>query len=49
MIELQLKKASLDQKVASQNQELDNTPVGSGQALDRNELLKILNVKTSDK
>jgi len=49
MIELQLKKASLDQKVASQNQELDNTPVGSGQALDRNELLKILNAKTSDK
>ena len=49
MIELQLKKASLDQKVASQNQELDNTPVGSGQALDRNELLRMLAAKSSDK
>jgi hypothetical protein len=49
MIELQLKKATLDQKISSQSQELDNTPIGSGQALDRNELLKILNAKTTDK
>ena len=45
MIELQLRKASLDQKNASKNQEIDNTPLGDGKALDRNELLKILNAK----
>lgn len=49
MIELQLRKATLDSKNASKNQELDNTPVGDGKALDRNELLKILNAKTDDK
>jgi hypothetical protein len=49
MIELQLKKAALDHKMSEDNKELDNTPVGTGQALDRNELLKMLNVKTSDK
>ena len=27
---------------------LDNTPVGSGQALDRNELLKMLNSKSTE-
>jgi len=42
MIDLQLKKASLDQKLASKNEELENTPVGEGKALDRNELLKML-------
>jgi len=45
MIELQLRKATLDQKNASKNQEIDNTPLGDGKALDRNELLKILNAK----
>lgn len=45
MIELQLRKAALDQKNASKNQEIDNTPIGDGKALDRNELLKILNAK----
>lgn len=49
MIELQLRKATLDSKNASKNQELDNTPFGDGKALDRNELLKILNAKTDDK
>ena len=49
MIELQLKKAQLDHKMNEKSEELDNTPVGSGQTLDRNELLKMLNVKTSDK
>ncbi len=49
MIELQLKKAQLDHKMSEKTEELDNTPVGTGQALDRNELLKMLNAKTSDK
>lgn len=45
MIELQLKKAVLDQKIASKNEEVEVTPLGDGTALDRNELLKILSVK----
>lgn len=49
MIELQLRKATLDSKNSSKNQELDNTPVGDGKSLDRNELLRILNEKTDDK
>lgn len=49
MIELQLRKATLDSKNSSKNQELDNTPVGDGKSLDRNELLRILNEKTEDK
>ena len=49
MIELQLKKAALDHKMSEKTEELDNTPVGSGQALDRNELLRMLNSKTTDK
>ena len=49
MIELQLKKAALDHKMSEDTKELDNTPVGTGQALDRNELLKMLNAKTADK
>lgn len=46
MIELQLKKAGLDQKVAAKNEEIENTPIGEGQMLDRNELLKVLASKT---
>ena len=49
MIELQLKKAALDHKMSEKTEELDNTPMGSGQALDRNELLKMLSAKTADK
>lgn len=49
MIELQLRKAALDSKNSSKNQDLDNTPVGDGKSLDRNELLRILNEKTEDK
>jgi len=49
MIDLQLKKAQLDHKMSEKTEELDNTPVGSGQALDRNELLKMLTAKTADK
>ena len=42
MIELQLKKAALDQKAASQTKEIENTPLGEGSLLDRNELLKTI-------
>lgn len=45
MIELQLKKATLDQKIASKTEEIESTPIGEGQLLDRNELLKILAAK----
>lgn len=48
MIELQLKKAALDQKMAAKNEEVEATPLGEGQALDRNELLKILTTKNKD-
>lgn len=49
MIDLQLKKAQLDQKTLSQTKEIENTPVGEGSLLDRNELLKqILANKKSD-
>jgi hypothetical protein len=47
-IELQLKKAALDQKMATKNEEIDTTPVGEGKKLDRNELLKMLNGKNQD-
>lgn len=42
MIELQLKKASLDQKLASKSEEIESTPLGEAKSLDRNELLKLL-------
>lgn len=45
MIDLQLKKAQLDAKLNPIEKDVPNTPLGSGQALDRNELLKILNGK----
>jgi len=45
MIELQLKKAALDAKSADKEKEIDNVPLGTGQALDRNELLKALSSK----
>jgi len=49
MIDLQLKKAALDQKAASQVKEIESTPVGEGSLLDRNELLKqIIGSKKSD-
>ena len=47
MIDLQLKKAALDQKIISKTEEIDNTPLGSGQSLDRNELLRMLAGKTN--
>jgi len=49
MIDLQLKKAQLDQKNQAKTEEIENTPLGSGQVLDRNELLKMLSPKTDEK
>jgi hypothetical protein len=49
MIDLQLKKAQLDQKEASKEKEIEATPLGEGRELDRNELLKMLNLKQGDK
>lgn len=49
MIDLQLKKAQLDQKNASKEEEIEATPLGTGKTLDRNELLKMLAPKTTDK
>lgn len=40
MIELQLKKATLDQKLSAKEKEIESIPVGEGSLLDRNELLK---------
>ena len=49
MIELQLKKAALDQKQQSKDEEVESTPLGEGKALDRNELLRMLAQKSTDK
>lgn len=48
MIELQLKKAALDQKQSSKDKEIDNTPIGEGKSLDRNEILKALLEKKTE-
>lgn len=48
MLDLQLKKATLDQKLASKTEEVENTPLGEGKALDRNELLKMLSSKSEE-
>jgi hypothetical protein len=49
MLDLQLKKAALDQKTAGKEEEINATPLGEGKSLDRNELLKMLATKTTDK
>lgn len=49
MIELQLKKAALDQKQQSKDEKIEATPIGEGKALDRNEILKVLINKNNDK
>lgn len=48
MLDLQMKKAQLDAKNAVKNEEIENTPLGDGKALDRNELLKLFNSKNND-
>jgi hypothetical protein len=42
MLDLQLKKAQLDQKISSKTEEIENTPLGEGSLVDRNELLKTI-------
>lgn len=42
MIDLQLKKAQLDHKISSKTEEIENTPLGEGNLIDRNELLKTI-------
>ena len=49
MIELQLKKAALDQKQENKDKEIEATPLGEGKMLDRNEILKILATKSQEK
>lgn len=48
MLDLQLKKAQLDSRNAVRNEEIENTPLGEAQSLDRNELLKMFNNKNID-
>jgi len=48
MLDLQLKKAQLDQKIANKSEEIEATPLGEGKMLDRNELLKVLAAKKDD-
>lgn len=48
MIDLQLKKAALDQKNIAKTEEIEATPLGEGKTLDRNELLKMLVAKTNE-
>lgn len=49
MLDLQIKKAQLDVKLAAKIEQVDSTPVGEGKLLDRNELLKMLKNKDEDK
>lgn len=49
MIDLQLKKAELDRKLAQTPKEkTEETPLGSGTILDRNELLRLITKQTQD-
>ena len=49
MIDLQLKKATLDQRQAKTDEKIDNIPLGEvGQSLDRNELLRVLSGKNTE-
>ena len=48
MLDLQLKKAQLDQKIANKTEEIEATPLGEGKSLDRNDLLKMLAAKKDE-
>ena len=48
MLDLQMKKAQLDQKTLAKSEEIEATPLGEGKSLDRNELLKMFNNKNND-
>ena len=47
MLDLQMKKAQLDARNAAKTEEIEATPLGEGQSLDRNELLKMFNTKNN--
>jgi hypothetical protein len=47
MLDLQMKKAQLDQKLLAKSEEIESTPLGTGQSLDRNDLLKMFNTKNN--
>jgi hypothetical protein len=51
MLDLQMKKLALEQKAQSKTEEIENTPIGEGSLVDRNELLRSILAKkpTSDK
>jgi len=49
MIELQLKKAALDQKQSAKDEQIEATPIGQGKVLDRNEILKAFTSKSLEK
>lgn len=48
MLDMQLKKAQLDMKNLAKNEEVESTPLGEGQALDRNDLLRMIANKNND-
>jgi hypothetical protein len=48
MLDLQMKKAQLDAKNAAKTEEIESTPLGTGQSLDRNDLLKMFNTKNNE-
>lgn len=48
MIDLQLKKAALDHKMTEKTKEIESTPLGEGQVLDRTELLKAIISKNTN-
>jgi hypothetical protein len=48
MLDLQMKKAQLDQKLLAKSEEIESTPLGTGQSLDRNDLLKMFNTKNNE-
>jgi hypothetical protein len=48
MIDLQLKKAALDHKMTEKTKEIEATPLGEGQVLDRTELLKAIISKNTN-
>lgn len=48
MLDMQLKKAQLDAKLAAKTEEVESKPLGEGQSLDRNELLKMLSNKNQE-
>jgi hypothetical protein len=47
-LDLQIKKAALDQKTQAKQEVIESTPIGVGQMLDRNELIKMFTAKPKE-